>query len=71
MSDNRKKTLVFVGIGFELVGLILAGLMLGQHLDKTYDLNGLSTAGISLIVLAGWLVHLVYLIKQFQKNETD
>ena len=69
-DDRRKKGLVFAGMGFELAGLIVGGLYLGKHLDDTYNLKGLATAGMAFTVLAGWLVHLVILIKSFEKSSS-
>ena len=65
------KALVFVGMGFELVGIILGALYLGKEIDEYYQLAGLATAGLSLLVLAGWLYHLVILLKRFQKGLED
>ena len=62
------KGLVFMGMGFELVGLIFGGLFIGEKIDKAYNLNGLATAGMSLLVLAGWIYHLVILLQRFQKE---
>ena len=67
MKDEKKgKALVFAGMGFELAGLIVGGLYLGQHIDETYGFSGLATAGIAFAVLAGWLIHLVVLLKKYQ-----
>ena len=66
----NKKALVFTGMGFELVGMIFAGLFLGQQVDETWQLQGLGTAFFSFVVLAGWLWHLVILIKRFQSDKS-
>ncbi len=66
---KAKKGIVFAGMGFELAGLIVGGLFLGKHLDETYDLGGLATGGLAFAVLAGWLIHLVALIKKFQAED--
>lgn len=69
MKMKRAKAIVFAGMGFELVGLILAGLYLGQFLDKQYNLNGLATAGLSILVLIGWMVQLVFMLRKFLAEE--
>jgi F0F1-type ATP synthase assembly protein I len=69
MKMKKSKAIVFAGMGFELVGLILAGLYMGQMIDKTYNLKGLATAGLSLLVLTGWMVQLVFMLKKYLAEE--
>lgn len=77
MSENpenapaRKSMLVFVGMGFELVGLIVACLFIGQWIDQNYGTKGLGIAGFSILALVGWLVHLIQLLKQVEKEDED
>ena len=66
---KNKKGLVFVGMGFELIGLILTALYLGKYVDEQYNLKGLSIALFSFIALIIWVYHLVLLTRQFQKND--
>ncbi|MCB9027162.1 MAG: hypothetical protein H6625_12640 [Bdellovibrionaceae bacterium] len=68
---KKNKSIVFAGMGFELAGLIIGGLFFGQHLDKSYNLKGLATAGITFAVLLSWLVHLVFLLKKYQEPDTE
>ena len=66
---KNKKAIVFCWNGVSnLLCLIVGGLYLGQHLDKTYELGGLATAGIAFAVLMSWLVHLVVLLKRFSRG---
>jgi len=70
MKSN--KYLVFIAIGFELVGLIVAAAILGKYLDDTYGLKGLGLIGLSFLALAGWLVHIIALVKKIESNtKTD
>jgi len=66
---KSKKAVVFAGMGFELAGLIVGGLYLGQYLDAVYNLKGIATAALALGALASWLIHLVVLIKKFQEPD--
>jgi len=66
---KNKRGLVFVGMGFELLGLILSALYLGKYLDDYYKLNGLCIALFSFMALIIWVFHLVILTRQFQKND--
>ncbi len=63
-----RKYLVFVGIGFELVAIILGCIYLGMKLDEKYEGNGMFLVGMSLLGLAGWLIHIVRLLKYLEKE---
>ncbi len=64
------KYLVFAGIGFELIGLILLSVYIGEALDSKWPSKGLWVAGLILLSLVGWMVHLVFLLKSTQKSES-
>ena len=63
------KYIVFVGMGFELVGVILAGAYLGHYCDETYGWKGLGVVGFSVLGLAGWIAHIVLLAKKLESNK--
>lgn len=63
-----KKGLVFMGMGFELVGLILGCLYLGQELDKQMLWPGYSVATLVIFGLISWMVHLIYLLRRFMED---
>ena len=65
----KSKYLVFVGMGFELVGLILGSAYLGHLLDQNYDLKGLGVVGLSVLGLGGWLTHVILLSKRLEKED--
>lgn len=56
--------LVFTGIGFELIGLIVLGVWLGQELEKQKPFGGLWVAICILSALFLWFVHLLLLLKR-------
>ncbi|MBK7961412.1 MAG: hypothetical protein IPK04_09570 [Bdellovibrionales bacterium] len=58
------KYLVFVGIGFELLGIVGVGLWISSELESRYQSKGLITVGILLVCLISWLIHLVLLMKK-------
>ena len=62
------KYMVFMGIGFELVGIVLAGLFLANELEKRYPSQGLITVAVIVLGLIGWLIHLVYVMKSEQNQ---
>ena len=63
-----------MGLGFELLGLILGALFLGQAIDDRYNLNGYGIAVLVIVVMFSWMYHLFILLKRFMKeaqNELD
>jgi len=68
-SENKnKKGLVFMGMGFELLALILTALYVGKYIDDHYQTGGLVMAGLSFLALIIWMYHLIILTKQFRRN---
>ena len=63
----KNKWLVFVGIGFEAVGIVLASLWLGQWLDEQYQQKGLFTILFTFAGLGGWFAHIMFLLKKMNK----
>ncbi len=69
-----KRGIVFMGLGFELLGLILGALFLGQTIDDLYHLNGYGVAVLVIVVMLSWMYHLFILLKRFMReaeNERD
>jgi hypothetical protein len=64
----NNKWMVFVGVGFEAVGVVLASVWLGQWLDTTYNFKGLFTIVFCFVGLGGWFAHIVFLIKKLNKQ---
>lgn len=65
-----KKYIVFAGIGFELVGIMMASIYLGQIIDKSYQTKGLGLIALMFIGLASWLTHVVLLLRRFEKEDS-
>ena len=65
------KGLVFVGMGFELLGLVIGALYLGQIIDKYMGWSGYAVAGLLIVVMISWVLHLVVLLKRFIKDMPD
>ena len=65
-----QKGVVFIGMGFELLGLILGGLFLGNIIDKEMQWPGYGLAVCVIAGLVSWVVHLVVMLKKFM-DETD
>jgi F0F1-type ATP synthase assembly protein I len=65
------KYLIFTAMGFELVGIMIGCLLLGQWVDHRYATKGLAMVGFSVLGLAGWLFHIIQLSKNLDKNQSD
>lgn len=61
--------IIFAGIGFELVGLIIGCFYLGQMLDEKYQTKGLIFVGLSFACLIGWLWRVIWMIRRIQKED--
>ncbi len=66
-----KKGVIFMGIGFELVGLIIGGWAIGSQVDKYFHWNGYGVATFIIAVMIGWIYHLIILLKKFMDDDTD
>jgi len=64
----NKQGIVFAGMGFELVGLMLASVYVGQAIDKKMGWSGYSMAGLMMLSLLAWIVHIVILLGKEEKE---
>lgn len=65
---KKNPAAAFIAMGFELVGLILASLYLGQWLDERYSVSPWATLGLVVIGVMGWMIHIFLLIKQIDRQ---
>ncbi|MEI7972791.1 MAG: hypothetical protein WCH11_00320 [Bdellovibrio sp.] len=56
--------LVFTGIGFELIGLIVLGVWIGKELENIKPFGGLWVAICILTAFVLWFIHLLVLLKR-------
>jgi F0F1-type ATP synthase assembly protein I len=68
---KSQKFAVFIGIGFELVGIILVCIYLGKATDDYFGTKGIGLALMPIVGLIGWIVQIVILTKKLEKNEED
>lgn len=64
----KNKGLIFAGMGFEAVGVVLAAIWLGEWLDQSFQAKGLFTILLSFIGLGGWFAHILFMLKQMNKK---
>ena len=65
------KYIVFSAMGFELVGIMLGCLYIGQLIDENYGWKGMGIVSFSVLGLAGWLIHIVQLSKRLDKIKEE
>ena len=63
-----KKHLIFMGLGFELLGFALSGIYVGSMLDSYFSTEGLWTVGLIFVFLAAWFFHFYLMIRSFERN---
>ena len=64
-----KKYLVFIGIGFELIAVVLASLWVGLWIERHYPMKQLWPVLLVVLALAGWFYRVILLLKKL--NSTD
>lgn len=67
----NNKGLIFLGVGFELLSLCLAGIYLGGKIDAYMGWPGYASIGLILAMLFGWFVHFFVLLKKFEEEEDN
>jgi hypothetical protein len=65
------KMIIFAGMGFEIVGLILGSFFLGQIIDDKFGTKGIAIGVLTFAALVSWLVRITMLVKRFEKEEIE
>ncbi|NUM59563.1 MAG: AtpZ/AtpI family protein [Bdellovibrionaceae bacterium] len=66
------KYVLFIGIGFELIGLIVVSLLVSNYFEEKYQTKGTLTSVVILIALIGWFIHIYFLLSKVNKaTEVD
>jgi MFS-type transporter involved in bile tolerance (Atg22 family) len=66
---KKNRMAAFAGIGFEIVGLMVGAVLIGQYLDERFNAKGMITAGFVILALTGWLIHVIYMLKSFSGED--
>lgn len=66
-----RKMAVFAAMGFEIAGLVIAGVYFGGWADKTFGWGGLGVAAAIGAALIGWIIHLLMLAKKFERESAE
>ncbi len=62
------KGIIFLGVGFELVGLCLGGYFLGKYIDDYMGWKSAATTGLVILLMLSWFFHLFILLKRFDED---
>ncbi len=62
-----KKYAAFIGIGFELIGIVLVCLWVGIEVEKWFPMKNLWPVVFVLGGLAGWFYRVIVLLKKLNK----
>lgn len=62
---------VFMGLGIELISVVLGSIWLGTHLDKTVKTQGVFVISLLIISLVGWFLRMLFLLKRLEKWEKE
>ncbi len=66
-----KKALIFMGMGLEIGFLIVGAYFLSEILDQKYKTKGVLFVVLSLLLLLGWLIQILWMLKRFQDEEEE
>ena len=66
-----RKTAMYMGLGFECVGLVMAGLYVGEFLDKKYGWSGTGTMASVMGALVLWFVHILLVNRQLTQDQKE
>lgn len=68
---KKQKALVFAGMGFELIAIAIAAVMIGNILDEKYGWGDAGFIIVFLLCFIGWLFHFIVLIQRYVKESND
>ncbi len=63
-----KKYLVFIGMGFELIGIVFAGLWIGMWIESQKPMKNLWPVLIIFAGLGAWFFRVMKLLKHMNKQ---
>ncbi len=66
-----KNGMVFLGMGFEMVGIAVGGFYAGKYIDQYMGWEGKASGYLVIVLMIGWFIHFFYLIQKMQKDIED
>ena len=67
----NRSGVIFIGLGIELIILVIGSLYLGKIIDNKMGWPGYGALGTFTIVIMGWFYHLMVLMKKYMEEEDD
>lgn len=67
-QSNDPNMMIFMGMGFELLSITIGALYVGDIIDKHFGWPGYGVAGLTILVMIGWFVHLGVLLRRFMDD---
>ena len=65
------RALLFLGLGFELFAMAMASIWVGGIIDAEMGWSGHGFLLIMGSCFIAWLVHIIVLVRRFQKEDMD
>jgi hypothetical protein len=65
------KGIVFLGMGFEMVSMVLGSLFFGPYIDPYVGGKGNGTVLLILLLMVGWFAHVFVLVRKFEEDIDD
>ena len=62
------KGMMFVGMGFELLAMVLGGVVIGEAVDKVYHTGVFTVPAFIFLFLIGWSVHFGLMIRKYLRE---
>jgi hypothetical protein len=66
-----RKAMIFVVMGFELVGLVTALVLVGRYMDEKHGWEGLGAGLGAFLGVMIWVVHMVWALQAVAKHESS
>jgi F0F1-type ATP synthase assembly protein I len=66
-----RKAAILISMGFEIIGVVLVAVYVGQWLDDKYHLGGLGLVGLIVIGFVGWLTHVLVAVRSLDDSKSD
>ena len=68
---KRNPGVVFIGMGFEAVFIVIGSVFVGEAVDKAMGWHGLGVAIVLVLGLVAWFVHMIVMVRQFMKETSS
>ena len=60
---EKKQYIIFLGLAFELVTLVIGFLYAGRYFDERFQLAGIGVTAGAILAIAIWVTHIYFALK--------